>query len=147
MTLIEVVVAITLFALTATGIVMGYGVLNKNAARLRCDAAASAILRAKVGKLLTDQWIPQSVPLDCVVTSGEQPETADPKDPYDVGATVTLLSQSDSPLVGFVTGNLYRTTSAFEAAANTVVVDYRLSYVFRGITYNSYTSTIRARDK
>jgi hypothetical protein len=104
-------------------------------------------LRAKVAKVLTDTWIPQSVPVDCVVTSGEQQTTADPNDPYDVGPTVVLLSNSDAPGTGFVSGTLYRNTRAFEAAAKTVVIDYRLNYTFRGKTYNVYASTVRAEDK
>jgi len=30
--------------------------MNTRATRVRCDAAASAILRAKVAKVLTDPW-------------------------------------------------------------------------------------------
>jgi len=33
-----------------------YGLMNTRATRVRCDAAASAILRAKVAKVLTDPW-------------------------------------------------------------------------------------------
>ena len=166
MTLTEVMAALAIFAVTAVGVIIAYGFLNTTATRLRCDAVASAILRAKVAKVLTDTWIVNPVdstadsniiPVDCVVTSGEQMTTADPNDPYDAGCDpnnlpcganeVILLSQSDSPLLGFVTGTLYRNTRVFEAAANTVVVDYRLSYTIRGKTYNAYASAIRAQDK
>jgi hypothetical protein len=64
-----------------------------------------------------------------------------------VGPTVTLLSSSDFPSVGLVTGTLYRNTYAFESPAKTVVIDYQLTYTFRGTTYNCYASTIRASDK
>ena len=120
--------------------------MNTRATRVRCDAAASAILRAKVAKVLTDPWIIQSVPLDCVVTTGMHLTTADPNDPYDVGPTVVLLSQSDSPQTGFVTGSIYRNTYVFESAANTVAVDYQITYTFRNKTYSVYASTVRARD-
>ncbi len=146
-TLLEVMVGITVFILSSLGFTYSYQMLNTRAARVRCDAAAQAILRAKVAKVLTDPWIPLSVPVDCVVTSGKQLTTADPNDPYDVGPTVILQSQSGSPQVGVVTGSLYRNTYTFESAAKTVVIDYTLTYVFRGITYNCYASTIRAADK
>lgn len=113
---------------------------------MRCDSVACSILRAKVAKVLTDTWIAQSTPVDCVVTSGEIQTTADPNDPYDVGPTVTLLSSSDSPQTGFVTGTIYRNTRAFESAASTVVIDYRLTYTYRGNTYSDYASTVRAQD-
>lgn len=147
MTIVEVTVALAIFAMASAGFTAAYGVLNKQATRLRCDAVANAILRAKVAKALTDPWIPQSTPVDCVVTSGEVQTTADPSDPYDVGPSVILLSSSDSPQTGFITGTLYRNTRAFESAAKTVVIDYRLNYTFRGKTYNNYASVIRAQDK
>jgi type II secretory pathway pseudopilin PulG len=146
MTLIEVIVALVVFTLGSIGFTMAYGLMNTRATRVRCDAAASAILRAKVAKVLTDPWIIQSVPVDCVVTNGMQLTTADPNDPYDVGPTVVLLSQSDSPQTGFVTGSIYRNTYVFESAADTVAVDYQITYAFRNKTYSVYASTVRARD-
>ncbi len=146
-TIIEVIIALSVFTLATVSFTMAYGLINARATRLRCDSVAASILRAKVAKVLTDTWIPASVPVDCVVTSGEQQTTADPNDPYDVGPTVVLLSGSDSPQTGFVSGTLYRNTRTFESAAKTVVIDYRLNYTFRGQTYNVYASTIRAADK
>jgi prepilin-type N-terminal cleavage/methylation domain-containing protein len=145
-TLIEVLVAMLVFTVATVSFTVAYGLVNKRATRVRCDAVASAILRAKIAKVLTDTWITQSVPVDCVVTNGQQLATADPNDPYDVGPTVVLLSASDSPQTGFVTGTLYRNTYAFEAAAQTVVVEYQLTYTFRNKTYSLYESTVRARD-
>ncbi len=147
MTILEVTFALAAFSLAAAGFTLSYQNLNSRAARVRCDTVANAILRAKIGKVLTDTWIPQTTPVDCVVTSGQIQTTADPNDPYDVGPTVTLLSSSDFPSVGVVTGTLYRNTYAFESAAKTVVIDYQLTYTFRGTTYNCYASTIRASDK
>ncbi len=146
MTLIEVVIAMTIFVVATIGFTGSYFMLNTRATRLRYDAAASAILRAKIAKDMTDPWISQSVPVDCVVTSGMQQTTADPNDPYDVGPTVTLLSNSDSPQTPSITGTLYRNTYSFESASQTVVIDYQLTYTFRGQTYNDYCSTVRARD-
>jgi len=146
MTLIEVLVALVVFTLGSISFTVAYSLMNTRATRVRCDAAASAILRAKVAKVLTDPWIIQSVPVDCVVTNGMQLTTADPNDPYDVGPTVVLLSQSDSPQTGFVTGSIYRNTYVFESAADTVAVDYQITYAFRNKTYSVYASTVRARD-
>ena len=95
---------------------------------------------------MTDPWISQSVPVDCVLTTGSQPTTADPNDPYDVGPTVTLLSSSDSPQTPMITGTLSRNTYSFEAASQTVVIDYQLTYSFRNQTYTDYASAVRARD-
>jgi len=146
-TLIEVMVAMALFVIATIGFNGTFYMLNSRATRLRCDAAASAILRAKVAKDMTDPWISQSIPVDCVLTTGSAvATTADPNDPYDVGPVVTLLSSSDSPQTPTVTGTLYRNTYAFEAAAQTVVIDYQLAYNFRGKTYTDYASTVRARD-
>jgi hypothetical protein len=154
MTILEVTFALAAFSLAAAGFTLSYQNLNSRAARVRCDTVANAILRAKIGKVLTDPWIPTppntnivTTPVDCVVTNGQIQTTADPSDPYDVGPTVTLLSSSDFPSVGVVTGTLYRNTYAFESAAKTVVIDYQLTYTFRGTTYNCYASTIRASDK
>ncbi len=146
MTLIEVVAAMTLFVIATIGFNGAYFMLNTRAARLRCDAAASAILRAKIAKDMTDPWISGSTPVDCVLTTGLQPTTADPADPYDVGPTVTLLSSSDSPQTGTITGTLYRNTYTFEAPSQTVVIDYQLTYTYRNKTYTDYASTVRARD-
>jgi len=145
-TLLEVMVAMLVFTVATVSFTLGYGLINARATRIRCDAVATAILRGKIAKVLTDTWIVQSVPVDCVVTNGQQLTTADPNDPYDVGPTVVLLSASDSPQTGFVTGSLYRNTYAFESAANTVVVDYQLTYTFRNKTYSLYASTVRGRD-
>lgn len=139
--------ALAIFTLASASFTVGYGLLNTAATRLRADTVADSILRAKVAKVLTDQWISGTVPADCVVTSGEVACSADATDPYDVGPTVTLLSNSNAPQTALVTGNLYRTTSVFESAAKTVVIDYRLTYTFRGKTYTHYASTIRAQDK
>jgi Tfp pilus assembly protein PilV len=146
MTFIEVLVALMLFTIASAGFTASYAMLNARATRLRCDAAASEILRAKIAKAMTDQWIAQSVPVDCTLTNGLQPTTADATDPYDVGPTVTLLSSSDSPQTGAITGTLYRNTYPFEAAAKTVVIDYQLTYTFRNQTYTDYASTVRAED-
>jgi prepilin-type N-terminal cleavage/methylation domain-containing protein len=146
MTLVEVMVAMLVFTIASVGFITAYGLLNRRAIQMRCDSVACSILRAKVAKVLTDTWIAQSTPVDCVVTSGEIQTTADPNDPYDVGPTVTLLSSSDSPQTGFVTGTIYRNTRAFESAASTVVIDYRLTYTYRGNTYSDYASTVRAQD-
>ncbi len=146
MTLLEVVLAMTLFVIATIGFTGAYFMLNTRATRMRCDAVASAILRAKIAKDMTDPWISQSTPVDCVLTSGSQPTTADPSDPYDVGPTVTLLSSSDSPQTGTIMGTLYRNTYTFESPSQSVVIDYGLTYTFRGQTYTDYASTIRARD-
>jgi prepilin-type N-terminal cleavage/methylation domain-containing protein len=146
MTLVEVMVALMVFTLASIGFATGYNSLNARATRLRCDAVTAAILRAKVAKVLTDQWISQSTPLDCVLTNGWQTCTADPNDPYDVGPTVTLLSSSDLPQTGFITGTIYRNTYSFDASAKTVVVDYKVTYTYRNKTYTVYASTIRAQD-
>jgi len=155
-TLLEVMVASAVFILSTLGFTYSYQMLNTRAARARCDAAAQAILRAKVAKVLTDPWlppvvttpsVPQTIPTDCVVNSGSLPTTADSNDPYDVGPTVILQSQSGSPQVGLVTGTLYRYTYVFESAPKTVVIDYTLTYVYRGASYSCYASTIRAEDK
>ena len=147
MTLLEVTIAIAVFALATFGFTLTYEMVNTRAARIRCDTVANAILRAKVAKVLTDPWIPQSVPVDCVVTNGQIPTVADPNDPYDVGPSVILLSQSASPQTGLVTGTIYRNTYVFESAPKTVVIDYQITYTFRDSTYNCYASTIRAEDK
>jgi hypothetical protein len=147
MTLLEVTVALAIFALATCGFVLSFEALNNRAGRVRCDTVACAILRAKVAKVLTDPWIPQTTPVDCVLTSGSVPTTADPNDPYDVGPTVTVLSSSDFPQTGVVTGTLYRNTYAFQSAAKTVVIDYQLTYTFRGTSYTCSASTIRASDK
>jgi hypothetical protein len=146
MTLVEVMIAMTIFVVASIGFTGGYYELNLRAARLRCDAAGSAILRAKIAKDMTDPWVSQSIPVDCVLTATAQATTADPADPYDAGPTVTLLSSSDSPQTGTIIGTLYRNTYAFESASDTVAIDYRLVYSFRNKTYTDYASTIRARD-
>jgi hypothetical protein len=146
MTLIEVISAMTLFVIATVGFTGAYFMLNTRATRMRCDTTAAAILRAKIGKDMTDPWISGTTPIDCVVTSGFQTTTADPNDPYDVGPVVTLLSSSDSPQTPVISGTLYRSTYSFESAAQTVVIDYRLTYSYRNSTYNDYASTIRARD-
>ena len=121
-------------------------VLTARATRLRADAVAYSILRAKIAKDMTDPWISNSTPVDCVLTTGSVQTTADPSDPYDVGPTVTLLDSSDSPTSATLTGTLYRNTYAFESAAQTVVIDYTLTYNFRNKTYTDSASTVRARD-
>lgn len=146
MTLLEVMVAMTLFVIATIGFTGAYYMLNTRATRLRCDATACSILRVKIAKDMTDPWISQSVPVDCVLTTGSQPTNADPNDPYDVGPTVTLLSSSDSPQTPTITGTLYRNTYSLESASQTVVIDYQLTYNFRGNTYTDYASTVRARD-
>ena len=146
MTLIEVMAAMTIFVIATIAFNGAYFMLNMRATRLRYDAAACSILRAKIAKDMTDPWISNSTPVDCVVTSGSQPTTADSNDPYDVGPTVTLLSSSDSPQTPFVTGTLYRNTYSFESASQTIVIDYQLTYAFHGKTYTDYASTVRARD-
>jgi hypothetical protein len=96
---------------------------------------------------MTDPWISNSVPVDCVLTSGSAVQcTADPADPYDIGPTVTLLDSSDSPTTGTIFGTLYRNTYTMESTGKTVVIDYTLSYTFRGKTYTDSISTVRARD-
>ncbi len=138
--------AMAVFVIATVGFTGGYFMLNTRAARMRCDATAAAILRAKIGKDMTDPWISGTTPVDCVVTSGFQQTTADPGDPYDVGPVVTLLSSSDSPQTPLVSGTLYRSTYNFESVSHTVVIDYKLTYSYHDTTYNDYASTIRARD-
>ena len=145
-TLIEVIVALAVFVTATVAFNAAYFMLDGRSTRLRADAAAFSILRAKIGKDMTDPWITNSTPVDCVVTSGTQMTTADPNDPYDVGPTVTLLDSSDSPTSATISGTLYRNTYAMEAAAKTVVIDYSLTYTFRGKSYTDYASTVRARD-
>ncbi len=146
MTLIEVAMAMTLFVIATVGFTGAYYMLNARASRMRCDATAAAILRAKIGKDMTDPWISGTTPADCVVTSGFQQTTADANDPYDVGPVVTLLSNSGSPGTPVISGTLYRSTYNFESVSKTVVIDYQLTYRYRNSTYNDYASTIRARD-
>jgi Tfp pilus assembly protein PilV len=147
MTLLEVMIGLTLFVIASIGFVGAHFMLNTRATRLRIDAVAYSILRAKIAKDMTDPWLSNSVPVDCVLTSGSSVQTtADPNDPYDVGPTVTLLDSSDSPSTPTVTGTLYRNTYTMEAAAQTVVIDYSLAYTFRGKTYTDSASTVRARD-
>jgi Tfp pilus assembly protein PilV len=147
MTLLEVMVGMTLFVIASVGFVGAHFMLNARATRLRIDAVACSLLRAKIAKDMTDPWITNSTPVDCVLTSGSSVQTvADPNDPYDIGPTVTLLDNSDSPSTPTITGTLTRNTYAMEAAAQTVVIDYALTYSFRGKTYTDYASTIRARD-
>jgi len=145
-TLIEVIVALAVFVTATVAFNAAYFMLDGRSTRLRADAAAFSILRAKIGKDMTDPWITNSTPVDCVVTSGTQMTTADPNDPYDVGPTVTLLSSADSSQTPVLTGTLYRNTYTFQAASQTVAIDYRLTYTFWNQTYNDYVSTIRARD-
>ena len=147
MTLIEVMVAMTLFVIATIGITGGYFMLNTRATRIRVDTVACSILRAKIAKDMTDPWLSNSVPVDCALTSGSAVQTvADPNDPYDTGPNVTLLDSSDSPTSATISGTLYRNTYAMEAAAKTVVIDYSLTYTFRGKSYTDYASTVRARD-
>jgi Tfp pilus assembly protein PilV len=145
-TLLEVILAMTVFVVATIGFVGGYFMLNTRATRLRYDAVAASLLRAKIAKDMTDPWLSLTTPVDCVLTSGTVATTADPNDPYDIGPTVTLLSSSDSPQTPSISGTLYRNTYAFESAAQTVVIDYQLVYTFRGRNYTDYASTIRARD-
>ena len=139
-------VAMTVFTVAIIGFNGAYFMLNSRAARLRCDAVAASIMRTKIAKDMTDAWVSQSTPVDCVVTSGFVACTADPNDPYDIGPTVTLLSSSDSPQTPTVTGTLYRSTYTFESASQTVAIDYKIVYNFRNNTYTDYASTVRARD-
>ena len=145
-TLIEVAMAMTLFVIATVGFTGAYSMLNTRATRMRCDATAAAILRAKIGKDMTDPWISGTTPVDCVVTSGFQQTTADANDPYDIGPVVTLLSSSGSPGTPLISGTLYRNTYNFESVSKTVVIDYQLTYGYRKSTYTDYASTIRARD-
>jgi prepilin-type N-terminal cleavage/methylation domain-containing protein len=145
-TLIEVMIAIAVFVTAAVSFNAGYFMLNMRSTRLRLDAAAFSIMRAKIAKDMTDPWITGSTPVDCVITSGTVATTADPNDPYDAGPAVTLLSSADNPAVPAVAGTLYRSTYTFESASQTVVIDYRMTYVYRNQTYNDYASTVRARD-
>jgi prepilin-type N-terminal cleavage/methylation domain-containing protein len=146
MTLLEVMIAMAIFVVASIGITAGYFMLNTRATRVRVDAVACSILRAKIAKDMTDPWISNSTPVDCVLTSGSTQTVADPNDPYDVGPTVTLLDSSDSPTSATISGTLYRNTYSMEAAAKTVVIDYSLTYTFRGKSYTDYASTVRARD-
>jgi len=122
-TLIEVMIAMTLFVVSSIGFTGAYYMLN-----------------------MTDPWIALSVPVDCVLTGSSIQTTADSSDPYDIGPTVTLLDSSDSPSTPTVTGTLSRNTYAMESAAQTVVIDYSLTYSFRNQTYTDTASTVRARD-
>jgi hypothetical protein len=148
MTLLEVVTAMSLFIIATIGFTGAHFMLNTRATRMRCDATAAAILRAKIAKDMTDPWLSGTTPVDCVLTSGTgfQQTTADPADPYDVGPVVTLLSSSDTPQTAVISGTLYRDTYSFESASQTVVIDYKLSYSYRNTLYTDYASTIRARD-
>jgi prepilin-type N-terminal cleavage/methylation domain-containing protein len=146
LTLIEILVAMTMFVVATIGFTGAYYMLNARATRLRCDAVAYSLMRAKIAKDMTDPWISNSTPVDCVVTSGTVQTTADSNDPYDIGPSVTLLDSSDSPSTPTITGTLWRSTYAMEAAAQTVVIDYSLTYVFRNKTYTDTASTVRARD-
>ena len=139
-------IAMAVFVVATIGFNGGYYMLNSRASRIRCDAVAFALLRAKIAKDMTDPWIALSTPVDCVATSGFQQTTADPNDPYDVGPTVTLLSSSDAPQTPRVTGTLSRSTYSFESASQTVAIDYQLTYSFHGKSYTDYASTVRARD-
>jgi len=145
-TLLEVLIAMVIIVVASIGFTSTYYLLNTRATRLRADAVAYSILRAKIAKDMTDPWISNSTPVDCVLTTGSVQTTADPSDPYDVGPTVTLLDSSDSPTSATLTGTLYRNTYAFESAAQTVVIDYTLTYNFRNKTYTDSASTVRARD-
>jgi prepilin-type N-terminal cleavage/methylation domain-containing protein len=146
LTLIEVVIAMTIFVVASIGFTGSYFILNTRATRLRVDAVAYSLLRAKIAKDMTDPWISNSTPVDCVVTSGSAQTTADSSDPYDIGPTVTLLDSSDAPSTPTITGTLWRNTYAMESAAQTVVIDYYLTYSFRGKTYTDSASTVRSRD-
>jgi hypothetical protein len=146
MTLIEIAMAMTVFVIATIGFTAAYFMLNTRATRMRCDATAAALMRAKIAKDMTDPWTSGTTPVDCVVTSGFQQTTADPSDPYDIGPTVTLLSASGSPGTSVISGTLYRSTYSFESVSQTVVIDYKLTYGYRSSTYNDYASTIRARD-
>jgi hypothetical protein len=136
----------TLFVVASIGFTGAYYMLNARATRLRCDAVAYSLLRAKIAKDMTDPWIAANVPVDCVLTGSSIQTTADSNDPYDIGPTVTLLDSSDSPSTPTITGTLYRNTYAMESAAQTVVIDYSLTYSFRNQTYTDTASTVRARD-
>ena len=139
-------IALAVFVIATLSFNAGYFMLNSRSTRLRVDAAAFSILRAKIAKDMTDPWITGATPVDCVITSGTIATTADPNDPYDTGPAVTLLSSADNPALPEVTGTLYRNTYTFEAASQTVVIDYRMAYTIRNQTYNDYASTVRARD-
>lgn len=148
MTLLEVVVALTVFVVGALGTVAVYGLINDWAARNRCAAAAASVLHAAVNKVLTDPW-DTTIPVGCQLTGGNFVDNVDdPNDPFDVGSEVTLLSASASPTTGVVTGKLKHNVRAADGAAvPTVLVDFKLTYVFRGQSYDSTAATVRARDR
>ena len=146
MTLIEVVVAMTVFTLGSVGIIECYNLYNASAARNRCAAVAQATLQTRVNKVLSDPWTgTNAIPADCVVSSGYVP-SVDSTDIWGGGKDMVLMSTSTSPTGGPVTGTITRYTRALDNVTRSVVIDYTLTYTIRGTAYTVTASVVRAAD-
>lgn len=145
--LVEVMIALGLLAMTIVGSVQALLVSNRLAASNRIMTAARAIVQRNIDMALTLRFDANTAPpiLGITSTSGATYE-----DEQDGDGTVTILTQKNAAgnLVPLVKGTLRRKVTAISNTLGTDIrrVEFRLTYVFQGRNYAVEMATVRSID-
>ena len=149
-TLLETMIGLGIFIIGGLGVIETLGLINNNSTVDRVMSAARLLVGAKIAKAQTDTWTPNNgvVPVGCVPSAGVY-ATQDTNDPFDFAATsttpVTVIGSADTG--ANITGTMAQTVSTFEAASRTLLINYQLTFTYRGKNYTVSQSTIRAPDQ
>lgn len=153
-TLIEVMVALSVFVIGGLGVIQVLGIINNNVTVDRALSAARILVGAKIAKAQTDTYTPSNgvVPMGCVAPSPDE-ALKDPGDNFDFGKAsasassypVTVVGSADTGPV--ITGTMHQSVSTFEAKSGSLLVTYWLDFGYRGKTYSVSQSTIRTPDQ
>lgn len=145
--LVEVMIALGLLAMTIVGSVQALLVSNRLAASNRLMTAARAIVQRNIDTALTLRFDSNTVPSILAIT----PETgANYDDELDGDGSVTILTQKNASgnSVPLVKGTLRRKVTAISNTQSADVrrVEFRLTYFFQGRTYTVEMATVRSID-
>jgi type II secretory pathway pseudopilin PulG len=154
LTLIETMVALSVFVIGGLGVIQVLGVINNNAAVDRALSAARILVGAKIAKVQTDTWTPTNgvVPTGCVAPIPDE-ALADPEDSFDFGKLMAAAPTYPVAVIGsletgtVITGTMHHSVATFEASSGALLVTYRLVFAHRGKTYSVSQSTIRVPDQ
>ena len=126
------------------------------------SGAARLLVGAKIAKVQTDTYTITNkvVPVGCVAPANNLALT-DPKDSLDslnanfnppglptpTPGTQLQVVGSTTAGVSPIVGTMYHYVSTYEAASGSLLVTYRMDFLYRGKTYSVTQSTIRTPDQ
>ncbi len=143
MTLIEVVIALGILGLSTVLVTQAMLMSNRQAATVRMMTIARATVQRNIDTALSISFKKAAAPEILQITAAGGVT-------YDEGTGSNLipLASPDSAAAALVAGTLKRTVLAVANPDNAEVrrITFALSYTYRGRTYVSSMSTVRAAD-